>query len=157
MTELRVGIVGNAADKFTPRGREYAIQVIYDIIDDAMYRGLVPVIVSGDCHLGGVDIWAREIAVMKDLKLEAFPARVHKWDGAGGYKERNIMIAKTSDIVHCIVTRTYPKEYSGMKFKWCYHHKPPRDDHVKSGGCWTMKEAKRRGKEISLIIVDNGE
>ena len=132
---MKVGIVGHAANKFTPETEKKAKEIIRTLL----YPG--DVLVSGGCHLGGVDIYAEEIA--KDLgcydKDYIFLPRIHRWEG--GYKQRNLKIAHTSDIVHVIVVKEYPPGYTGMRFGYCYHCHTT--DHVKSGGCWTGKKAKK--------------
>lgn len=52
-----VGIVGHAADKFTPKTKSKAISIIEELLSPEN-----SVLVSGHCHLGGIDIWAEEVA-----------------------------------------------------------------------------------------------
>ena len=131
---MKVGIVGHEAKKFTPITEKAAKLVIRALLKNA------EVLVSGGCHLGGVDIWAEEIA--KELGCYN-PDYIHlpkiqRWEG--GYRQRNLKIAEDSDIVHCIVVAEYPPIYYGVRFDYCYHCNT--SDHVKSGGCWTAKRAK---------------
>lgn len=42
-----------------------------------------------------------------------------------------------------------------MRFHGCYHCEEP--NHVKSGGCWTVKYAKKLGKVGSVIIIPTEE
>lgn len=112
--------------------------------------------VSGHCHLGGVDIWAEEVGALLGLELMIFPPREHNW--SAGYKPRNLQIASQSDKVYVIVPDTLPKGFTGMMFKKCYHcEKAGRDstNHVKSGACWTALEALKLGKEAEWIIIQN--
>ncbi len=131
---MKVGIVGHAADKFTSETEKKAKDVIRTLLNPG------DVLVSGGCHLGGIDIWAEEIA--KEIGCYdpdyIFLPRVLRWEG--GYKQRNLKIAHNSDIVHVIVVSEYPPGYEGMRFGYCYHCHTT--DHVKSGGCWTGKKAK---------------
>lgn len=96
------------------------------------------IFVSGGCPKGGVDIWAEEVA---DELLTALPPRLiqkaiftpdeNRWTSRGlrwGYKERNLVIAAYSDILYCI-------DPIG----------------VKSGGNWTIEQAKKIGKEVHRI------
>jgi hypothetical protein len=39
-----------------------------------------------------------------------------------------------------------------MKFDLCYHC--GTKDHVKSGGCWTVKYARKLGKQGKVIIIE---
>jgi hypothetical protein len=146
-----LGIVGNAEDKFTKIGQEYArIEILRLIVQTADLLGEVGVI-SGDCHLGGVDQWAREQALRIQIPFKDFPPKIRKWEG--GYKQRNIQIAEESNEVYSIVADTYPPNYKGMRFKLCYHC--GTNDHVKSGGCWTAKYARSLGKVAKTLIVPN--
>lgn len=132
---MRIGIVGHEKAKFIPLTEATAKNIIFSLLtkDDTL--------VSGGCHLRGIDIWAEEIAteigIPKDRQIIHYPKKF-KWNG--GYKERNLKIANDSEIVYCIVVEQYPEEYSGMRFNYCYHCKT--SDHIKSGGCWTAKKAK---------------
>lgn len=141
-----IGIVGHEALKFTEAGEREARAIIWQLLlpPDA-------VLVSGHCHLGGIDIWAEEEADKLGRQKLIFPPRIHAW--SGGYKERNIQIAKTCDELHCIAVRRLAPSYRGMRFKSCYHC--DRDDHVKGGGCWTMGKAEYFGKKVQLHILDN--
>lgn len=131
---MRVGIVGAEGAKFTPEGEAQARAIIRSLLaaPDA-------VVVSGGCHLGGVDIWAEEEAVVLGRKAVVFRPKTLMW--STGYKPRNLLIAEHSEVVHCIAVDMLPREFGGMTFPLCYHC--GRKDHVKSGGCWTMKRAKR--------------
>lgn len=147
----RIGIVGHEESKFTPEGKRAAVRVIEELLTHC------DVLVSGGCHLGGVDIWAEQVAdYVGATKVIHLPKR-RTW--SGGYKERNELIARDSDEVHVIVVDALPATYTGMRFPLCYHCKT--DAHVKSGGCWTGKVAQRLGKPavwhtISQLGVSQG-
>jgi hypothetical protein len=127
-----VGIVGSEELKFTPIGKMRAIATIVDLLAQPG----VTEIVSGDCHLGGIDQWAAEKGRELGLIVTEFPPLVKSW--TDGYKPRNLQIANRSDVVHCITVDQLPPNFPGMQFLMCYHCFTR--DHVKSGGCWTMKE-----------------
>lgn len=129
-----IGIVGAEEAKFTPEGKRRAVALITKLVSDPS----VMEVVSGACHLGGVDIWAAEIGRELGKKVTEFPPKTLDW--SGGYKPRNLQIARRSDVVHCITVDSLPPSFDGMKFDSCYHCH--RNNHVKSGGCWTMKRAK---------------
>lgn len=141
-----VGIVGHEAQKFTPGGEAAARELIRLILDFPNRR-----LVSGGCHLGGIDIWAEEEADKLGVEKIIFKPRTLSW--SGGYKERNIQIATTSDILHCIAVDRLAPGYHGMRFKSCYHC--DSDSHVKGGGCWTMNRAEYLGKVVHLHIIEN--
>lgn len=139
-----VGIVGNEAAKFTKETEELARQSIRDTISHGC-----SFVVSGGCHLGGIDIWAIEEAKKLGIPYKEYYPSTLRW--SGGYKERNIEIAEASDRVVCIVVREYPDDYKGMRFNYCYHC--GTSDHIKSGGCWTRKYAEKIGKSVGTIVI----
>jgi hypothetical protein len=148
-----VGIVGSEEVKFTELGKQNALHYIRQIVADPE----VTEVVSGGCHLGGIDIWAEEIAKEYNKKMTVFLPTGHYW--STGFKPRNEKIANKSDIVYCITVDKLPENYNGMKFDLCYHCERNSvisyPDHVKSGGCWTMYYAIDHGKKGKLIVVHN--
>lgn len=130
---MKVGIVGSEAAKFTPETAAKAKALIRTLLSAPG----VTEVVSGGCHLGGVDIWAEEIGLELGLVVTVHYPRVRSW---WAYKERNLKIAE-ADEVHCITVKELPAGYTGMRFSHCYHCHT--NDHVKSGGCWTMKKARK--------------
>ena len=140
-----VGIVGSEAAKFTANTEASAKVLIYSLLSDPN----VEAVCSGRCHLGGIDIWAEEIGEQLGKKLLLFPPLNLQW--STGYKPRNLKIAFNSDEVHCITVKELPKNYKGMRFDLCYHCNSR--EHVKSGGCWTVKEAIKLGKPGYVHVV----
>lgn len=143
----RVAVVGHAADKFTPETEARAREVIRGLLTGA------ELMVSGGCHLGGVDIFAEEAAAETGVPTLVHAPTSFRWSGRGGYRERNLTIARDCTEAHCVVVRDYPPGYEGMRFSWCYHCEDRRPDHVKSGGCWTVMRAEDNGKEARWHIV----
>jgi len=146
---MNVGIVGHEEKKFNKTTETSAKEIIRNLLHEG------DTVVSGGCHLGGIDIWAEEIADELNLEKIIHLPKTRRW--SGGYKERNLAIAKDSDIVYCIVVEQYPENYEGMRFDYCYHCHT--SNHIKSGGCWTAKKAKRARWFIikpdgSFIIVE---
>lgn len=161
---VRLGIVGSEGAKFTPFTEGQARFAIRDLLKKYQPTAVV----SGACHLGGVDIWAIEEAMKaRDLVGHTaigteYPTKVQQWDPPGeiGYKARNLLIANDSDIVVCITLKGLPRGYDGMRFQTCYHHPHTYNGkpfgypaHVKSGGCWTMEQARKMGKHTELIVI----
>lgn len=141
---MKIGIIGHAADKFTDTSKAHAISIIEDLL--ALDGNEL---VSGGCHLGGVDIWAEEVADRLGRPKHIYLPEKRSWHG--GYRERNLRIAYNSDVVHVIVVKSYPKGYLGRKHErgimpWCYHCH--NNTHVKSGACWTARKAKRKAWHI---------
>jgi hypothetical protein len=148
---MKIGIVGSEAAKFTPETEAKAKEEIANLIEEGLYEDdEIPYIVSGECHLGGIDIWAKDIALDCNVGYIGFPPKSHSW--SGGYKERNLQIANESDMVVCITVKKLPDGYTGMKFNKCYHCNT--NTHVKSGGCWTVKQAIKMGKKGRVIVVE---
>lgn len=145
---MRIGIVGNGTDKFTVVSREKAKETIRDVL----VRSGATVVVSGHSPVGGVDIWAEEVAHSLNIPTDIKAPEEHSWGGNYGYKARNLDIAKDSDVVHVIVARTYPPDYRGRRFSLCYHCKS--NDHVKSGACWTARQAIRMGKAAVWHVIE---
>jgi hypothetical protein len=110
------------------------------------------IIVSGHSPVGGIDIWAEQGAVGLGMETDIKAPRQQSWGGEYGYRARNLDIA-ASDIVHVIVADVLPEDYTGRRFKLCYHCKT--DDHVKSGGCWTGKKALAAGNLAEWHIINN--
>lgn len=146
---MRVGIVGNGTDKFTREGKRRARDVICELLsfNEA-------VLVSGHSPVGGIDIWAEEVAEQLGRSMDIKVPEIQQWNPSGyGYKARNLDIARTSDVVHVILADVYPEEYAGRRFDLCYHC--GSNDHVKSGGCWTGKQAIKAGVPAHWRIVNN--
>lgn len=139
-----LGIVGHEGAKFTSETERQARVIIREYFADDITR-----VVSGACHLGGIDAWAIEEAKNWGLPTQEFPPKDRHWDT--GYKPRNMQIAQASDMVVCIVVKELPPGYVGMRFKLCYHCKT--DSHIKSGGCWTAHYAAKLGKPFQIIEI----
>lgn len=155
---MKIGIVGHGSDKFTERSKNEAKQLIKNILifDSVTPMSLITkredvILVSGHSPVGGIDIYAEEIAKELGIPMDLKIPRQDTWTAEYGYKERNLDIARDSDEVHVILVDKYPKDYSGMKFKLCYHCKT--SDHVKSGGCWTGHRAEKLGKKVYWHII----
>ena len=147
---MLLGIVGSAADKFTPETELKARQEVIKLLSSL---GPLDCVVSGKCPEGGIDIWAIEEAEKLGIQTIEYPPKVFEWER--GYKPRNIQIAKASDKVVCLSVLKLPPDYKGMTHLKCYHHddEPDFKPHVKSGGCWTTKYARSLGKPTELIII----
>lgn len=152
--KVKIGFVGNGADKFTALGTLRACNKIDELLQEA------DCVVSGHSPVGGVDIWAENQALFYKKEIDIKTPGIHQWNPPGGYgyKARNLDIARDSDILYVILADKYPDSYSGRRFTECYHCKSiGRDatDHVKSGGCWTGKQALKMGKDVRWIIIPN--
>lgn len=143
---MRLGIVGAEARKFTLQTRDRARAEIRRLIVE--YKA--DVVVSGASPLGGIDKWAVAEARKLGIDVQEYPPATNRWHD--GYKLRNLQIAEGSDVVVCIAVKDLPPSYTGRRFEGgCYHCHTA--DHVKSGGCWTAKQANRLGKPTELVIV----
>lgn len=142
---MTLGIVGSEQAKFTSETEAKARATIRTLI--AQYQPSL--VVSGGCHLGGVDLYAEEVSTLCGVPFRKHLPKSRQWDG--GYKQRNMLIAKDSDVVVCLTLKVLPPGYTGMRFKLCYHC--GTIDHVKSGGCWTVKYAQTLGKEGLVMVI----
>jgi cell division ATPase FtsA len=132
---MRIGIVGHAADKFTAETEAKARSIIQMIIDKERINQLSfvdppgIVVVSGGCHLGGIDIWAEEVAdelgVPKDIKR---PTRL-TWSGPGGFKERNLE-AMLCEIVGSLMGLNVP--LPATVATWWIEHEAKDRDRIKA-------------------------
>lgn len=132
---MNLGIVGHAQNKFTIETECAARRLIEDEIDLLKPSAIV----SGHCPMGGVDIYAEEIADKLGIEKIIFAPKVHRWDGPGGFKERNLKISRVSTLVLCVVIHPSLLPATGKDWGngYCYHCKERNPEHVKSGGCWT--------------------
>ena len=137
---MKLGIVGPEQAKFTSATERLARQAIRD----AAERHGATALVSGHCPLGGVDIFAEEEAAALGLRMIVYAPTTMSWGGPGGYRERNIAIARTSDLVVMVALQELPAGYRGEDFGECYHCKGRNPPHVKSGGCWTAWRCRQR-------------
>jgi hypothetical protein len=140
-----LGLVGSEAAKFTPETEERARDIIRAYLQLGWDR-----VVSGACHLGGIDVWAIEEAKEMGIATQEFSPQTQSWNT--GYKPRNIQIAAASHTVVCVTVKTWPPDYKGMRFGYCYHCKTAK--HVKSGGCWTVNYARQIGKRGYVVVVE---
>jgi len=186
---MKIAIVGPEADKWKPEQiPKVKLEIKWILVHKGeIHQGKKPILVSGHCPKGGVDIWAEEIADELGIKKEIYPAEADKegkyhWDdkrefdpktydehimgGAfyfyaklrklKGYRSRNIKVAEACDVLYCLVPFRYTSpNYEDVKFNndlRCIHCKKSR--HPTNGGCWTMKCAKKLGKEVHLVVIE---
>jgi len=81
-----------------------------------------------------------------------------------GCRSRNIQIAEACDVLYCIVPKVYVHPdfikdaeemhaFKGSKRTiYCIHCN--QFGHPSNGGCWTMKYAKKLGKETHLVVIE---
>lgn len=143
---MRLGIVGSEQAKFSQFTEDKAHRIIQQLINKHSPTDLV----SGGCHLGGVDIYVEQAASYNSLNMIVFKPSTQNWEG---YKARNKLIAENSDVVVCITVKDLPPGFKeGGWERYCYHCKT--DQHIKSGGCWTVKYAQKLGKPGEIIVID---
>ncbi len=145
-----LGIVGAEAVKFTFTGQQRARFAIRELLANFQ----PDLVVSGECHLGGVDIWAKQEAKAAGIPFQGYPPDVFSW---ASFRVRNLRIAETSTAVFCLPVTRYIVGYQYEQFPSCYHcvrAGETGDDHVKSGGCWTMHEARKLGKLWGRIDIE---
>jgi len=192
---MKTGIVGCEESKWTENQKPKVKLAVSDILQGVGDSGLVmgdsrvaqiwiydgkPILVSGRCPKGGVNIWAEEIADELGIKKEIYPAEVNVWNDIiewdritekepliqvrrKGFRSRNIQIAEACDVLYCIVPKILPKFKYRLTFadvqrerlqenSYCKHCNT--FGHPTNGGCWTMKYAKKLGKETHLVVIE---
>ncbi len=102
------------------------------------YSNLDTVVVSGG-EPKGVDTIAVTCARKAGFEVLEYTPAVKSWEGANGYKARNIQIANKCEFVYSFVNR------SGSPS--CYHC---HASHHKSAGCYTARLCKG-GHEVVLV------
>lgn len=138
---MNLGIVGHAQEKFTPETEALAREAIVQATLDFGASQIV----SGHSPMGGVDWYAEAIAAELRLPTIIHEPTINQWASAKGkigFRERNLAIARDSDLVLVVVVKTLPPDFKGMRFSGCYHCGTRNPDHVKSGGCWTAWKCK---------------
>lgn len=154
---MKLGIVGSEAAKFLP----YTEAIAKSMIQKAIQHYKPDGVVSGRCPLGGIDVWAEDIALDMGLKTLIYAPKVFQWSGTGGYRERNLKIARASDLVLVMTVDQLPDTFKGLKFSGCYHCRPHDymcggqkiEPHVKSGACWTAWQAVKMGKKAVWQVI----
>lgn len=150
---FKVGFVGNGADKFTSDGALRCQNRIYEILKSYRSAGRLVTVVSGHSPMGGVDIWAEELALKMGFPIDIKTPKQFRWNAVYGFKQRNLDIAKESVNLHVLVADKYPDEYVGRRFPLCYHCGV--DTHVKSGACWTALRSLEYGNSVYRDIISN--
>lgn len=143
---MKLGIVGSEGAKFTAETEMKARAIIAKLIEE--YHAHT--VVSGACHLGGIDSWAVHEGHAIGAEILEFKPESRSWPS---FKKRNIEIAENSDRIVCITVRDLPPGFrEGGWERYCYHCKT--DQHIKSGGCWTVKYAREKlGKPGEIIVI----
>jgi len=123
---------------------------------------------------GGVDIWSEIIAKELGVKTEIHAPEVNQWnDGVEpdekpdgtilgytlkGFRSRNIDIAKSCDVLYCIVPRIDRKLVcdvgAGGWYRESYCKHCGVYGHPSNGGCYTKKKAVEFGKETHLVVIE---
>lgn len=150
---MKIAIVGSQEKYWKQNQREKVVKQIKKILTShivvtgpAHYgETKYPVLISGGCPYGGVDIWAEVIADVLGIPKDIKHPEIRSWEDSEyedspvplsrkpkvGYRDRNITIAKECDVLYC---------FDPEGRDW-------------SGGQWTYHYANRLGKEVHLIEV----
>ena len=134
---MKIAIVGSS--RLDEHERFLAREYIKKILDNTEYTNEI---ITGDAD--GVDELVRSFAYTRDC-MTVCEAKNKKWEGKGGFKERNISIAQQADIVYSIATKK-------IKDKRCYHC--DEQNHDRTGECCTKRYAmdKLHKKGETIII-----
>src|SRR5258706_13773309 len=106
---MKLGIVGSEAAKFTAKTEQQARDIIKNLLSND-----VELVVSGGCHLGGIDIFAVEEAKKLGIPYKEYLPDYQSWPY---YRARNLKIARASDKVVCITVKTLPEGYKAKGFE----------------------------------------
>src|SRR5690348_1398344 len=97
------------------------------------------IIISGGAK--GVDSISLEIAKSLGYTTVVYEPINKTWTS---FKERNLIIAQECDQLFCLSVPVHKTR--------CYHHFVPQN-HEKTAGCWTMKQAEKLGKQTRLLVM----
>jgi hypothetical protein len=124
---VKLAIVGSTSLRDNPE----ALAIIHSVIDEILCEngGQDLTIISGGA--AGIDAMAEEEAGRRGLRTLIFRPRIRRWDGPGGFQERNLQIAETCDRLVRIVVRG-SKTY---------------------GSGWTRDRARELGKATEEFVV----
>lgn len=145
-------IVGPSADNIKNEKIDQRFQnTIWFILNGLRTQNNVEILSGGAT---GVDSLVKVLSIKVGYSFrEILPIHNHWTCGEDcfGFKARNLELAKEADKVICVT-------YSDTENP-CYHCKRNLDfkvtEHRRSGGCWTMGEAIKLGKEYELVIVSD--
>ena len=98
------------------------------------------VLVSGGAN--GVDKIAEDVADYFSIKTEIYKPKKQETEY---FRERNEKIAEVCDVLYSIATPVKKTE--------CYHCDKMTPKHERTGGCWTGKMARDKGKGVFTIIL----
>ncbi len=136
---MKIAIVGSSHLSETEEmdARKICGYVLNKALED---RDNIPILVSGGAK--GVDSIAEDIANQLKIKTIIHKPLENNWEN--GYKPRNMQIAQECNVLYCLPT--------GIKTTPCYHCGDVAFcPHEVTGGCWTMKEAKKLKKDTHLV------
>lgn len=142
-------------------------------VDKGLVKELkVQVLVSGGCPYGGVDIWAEAIAKELGIKTRIFKPQTRQWENkivvtqSGvltfiGYKERNIEIAKSCDILYVISPRcqacggtgVHSSDDLGGLCTNTYCEKCKGLGYTFNGGVWTGNYAAKSNTGVKVVRI----
>jgi len=104
-------IVGSSA--WLGKDIPIAKQAIEDYLVN--FDPFVDVVISGECPKGGVDSWAKEIAINRGFAFKGYPPEANeKW----AYMKRNKQMALDCDVLLRVVSSISKTFGSGITMKW---------------------------------------
>lgn len=149
---MRIGIIGPEKRKFTPESAQRLRALIREVTAHATE------IVSGQWLGNGVDLAARTIADTRGIPYTGFPPYTNELIGHGLWKRQNIVLAEYCDEVICFVLATLPPAFIGRGGKpltpLC---RECGGAHYTCAGCWTVEQARLRGKRGRTILIEGGD
>lgn len=125
---MKIGIIGSQLADLTTTQQHTATIIIRSLLFCYALNSH-PLLVSGGCD--GIDTFAEAEAEHLGIVTKIFRPLKRKWEGPGGFKERNIKIVEESDVIVAIRSLTSSTYGSG----------------------WTADYADSVGKEVHRIYV----
>lgn len=108
---LKLCIVGSYSwkEEDIPKAKELIRQIL---VKAKVRFGTDLLVISGECHKGGVDIWARDEAITQQISFNGYPPISHT---KGAYMARNRKMAQDCDVLVRIassVSKTFGSGYT---------------------------------------------
>lgn len=148
---MKVAIVGTS--KLTEEERFKVIDKIEDVLKQYQELDNQIELISGGAK--GVDSLVKNMGDHHGIAVKEITPDIKQWEDEiledktvkKGFKSRNLEIANYCDHLICITVKRGSEEE-----ELCYHHHSPQD-HRKTAGCFTAKEAEKLKKPTRLFIV----
>ncbi len=159
---MRLAIVGAQEDRWNSFERTFIEDLIRGMLAEDE-DGVRPIVISGHCPMGGVDIWAEEIAEELGCKMVIYAPEVNQWEDRitqydsnefhdKGYKSRNIQIAEACDTLVCF-SPAFQHGKNPTLVEDIIPDNVKQIEEIWNGGVWTAVYAQKIGKRVLRVVV----